>query len=250
MGSKIIVALKRKYHCEHAEAVLRREGYDYPIFELQPDDTTFRQLQRCVKEGAQVLITGDVHAEKIIEKVNIAVTTIHRSKLSFEEAIQKALSYSSRVAIIWREKDIGALHKACEGIEDQVIKFTSPSDENYDSIFQQIVREKIPVAIGPYPINQYAEKYNVRAINLPYADEDILSAVHIAEHNLQAIEKNLEYIETLNIIQNNISEGIITLYPNGNIQMMNKSAAEILNVNPQAWEGLSIISTEVKCTEL
>ncbi len=99
-------------------------------------------------------------------------------------------------------------------------------------------------------INSYAAQYNMTVINVPYDESDILSAVHLAEHNLRALEERREHTEILNTIQDNISEGIIALDPTGLIQNINRSAASFLGADPRTATGTSIDRTPLSCPEL
>ena len=81
------------------------------------------------------------------------------------------------------------------------------------------------VVIGGGIINEFAKSHHMAIINVPYDESDILSAVHLAQHNLKAIEERQEQTEILHTIQDHISEGILSLEPNGKIQTANRSAS-------------------------
>ena len=42
MKEKIIIALRRKYHCDHARLILKQSALSYPVYEL--DETQIRLM--------------------------------------------------------------------------------------------------------------------------------------------------------------------------------------------------------------
>ncbi len=111
MQSKIIIALRRHYHCEHARTVMQQNALPYPVYEIDEKDISLSILRRAVKQGAEILITGDVYAESIMKQLDISVVTIRRNKISFSDSIRNALKIADRAAIVWRDSDSPAVKK-------------------------------------------------------------------------------------------------------------------------------------------
>lgn len=250
MTSKIIIALRRHYHCEHARMVMQQNALSYPVYELDEHDNSLTVLRRAMEQGAEILITGDVYAESIIQQLGISVVTIRRSRIPFSDAIRDALKLSSHVAIVWRDTDSTIAKKACQMYSDFVHFFPYQNKTEFDSLFEQLNKNGFRVVIGAGAVNPYAEKYNMAIINVPYDEQDILSAVRLAEHNLHSLEERQEHAEILNTIQDNISEGIISMDAKGYIQTVNRSASRLLHIDPQALQNISIQETPLFCTEI
>lgn len=250
MQNKIIIALRRRYHCEHARTVMQQNALPYPVYEIDERDNSLGILRRAVEQGAKLLITGDVYAESIMKQLDISVVTIRRNKISFSDSIRKALKLADKTAIVWRDSDSPAVRKACGDYPGAVTFFPYQNSSDFDTIFRKLHELHYRVVIGVGTINSYAEQYHMTAINVPYDESDILSAVHLAEHNIRALEERREHTEILNTIQDNISEGIIALDPMGLIQNINRSAASFLGADPRTATGTSIDRTPLSCPEL
>ena len=248
MAAKIIIALRRHYHCEHARAVLQQNNLNYPVYELDEDNPCSPRLQSVIKEGAQILITGDVYAGIIMEKLTIPVVTIRRSRVPFADAIRRALQITDHAVIIWRESGRDAAQKACNRFGGAVSFCPVPEDRReLDMLLGNLKAQGVRVVIGAGTLNVYAEKHGLSIINVPYDEEDILTAVRIAEHNLHTMEEREEFAETLRGIQDNIAEGIVSLSPDGTIQTVNHAAAQLLQLDAHLLEGKSVSDTELNC---
>lgn len=250
MQNKIIIALKRRYHCDHTRTVLQQNALSYPVYELNENNSSLELLQRAVRQGAEILITGDVYAKAIMDQLDISVVTIRRSRIPFSDSIREALKITSHAAIVWRDNDSTEAKKACKNYADSVSFFPYRSTEDFDSIFQTLLRNGIRVIIGAGILNPYAEKYEMAVINVPYDEGDILSAVRLAEHNLRFLEERQEHAEILNTIQDHISEGILSLDIRGGVQFINRSASRFLGMDPRTASGLPIEKTPLACEEV
>ena len=245
---KIVIVLRHHYHCEHVRTVLTQNGYDYPVYEF-PDIDLVSRINKLAEEGVHVIITGTVYANILMDKVALTVSPIRRSKLPFSITIRKALLQSKKVAVVWRENDSDTAFKPCQEFDKNVKLFTYNNPDEIEEILNQISIEGYRTIVGPYLINKFAHPFNFNIFNIPYDDDDILAAIRIAEHNLRAIEERQQYTETLKIIQDNISEGIVVLGPAGKIQMMNRIAEKIMHVDSNIWVGLPLSRTELSCPE-
>ena len=250
MVNKIILALRRHYHCEHARIVMQQNALPYPVYEIDENDASLTVLRRAMEQGAEILITGDVYADSIMNQLGISVVTIRRSKIPFSDAIRDAMKISNRIAIVWRDTDSTLAKKACEGYSDYVDFFPYQGKEELDSLFEKLACSDFRVIIGAGVVNPYAKRYNMAVINVPYDEQDILSAVRLAEHNLHSLEERQEHAEILNTIQDNISEGIISLDPMGYIQTINRAASQFLHLDPRTIHNLSIRKTPLFCAEI
>lgn len=250
MQNKIIIALRRRYHCEHARTVMQQNALSYPVYELDENDTSLKLLRRVMEQGAEILITGDVYAESIMNQLDISVVTIRRSKIPFSDSIREALKIADRAAIVWRDSDSTAAKKACRHYPDSVPFFPYQTGSDLEGIFKELRDAGFRVVIGAGTLNPYAEQYNMAVINVPYDEGDILSAVRLAEHNLHTLEERQEHAEILNTIQDNIAEGILLLDKEGQVQILNRSASHFLSTDPRTAGGLSIEKTPLACDEI
>lgn len=250
MTDKIIIALKRKYHCEHTRSVLQQNALSYPVYELTDSDSSHSILKRALSQGAQILITGDVYASSIMNQFDVSVVTIRRSKIPFSDSILEALKHSDRAAIVWREVDSASAKKACHAFENKVTFFPYQNHEQLDSIFKKIHSLGFQTVIGAGIINSFSEKYGLYTVNVPYDESDILSAVRIAEHNLKSLEEQKERAAILHTIQDNIAEGILSIDHSGTIQTVNQAAQRILCMPSDSLLNHKVLKTPVACTEL
>lgn len=46
MKEKIIIALRRKYHCDHARLILKQSALSYPVYELDENTDSLDVLHR------------------------------------------------------------------------------------------------------------------------------------------------------------------------------------------------------------
>ena len=250
MKEKIIIALRRKYHCDHARLILKQSALSYPVYELDENTDSLDVLHRAIAQGAEILITGDVYAESIMNQVDISVVTIRRNRISFTDSIRNALKLSDHAAIVWRESNSPAVRKACEDFPGAVSYFPYQSTSEFPGIFQKLEEDGYKVVIGGGIINEFAKSHHMAIINVPYDESDILSAVHLAQHNLKAIEERQEQTEILHTIQDHISEGILSLEPNGKIQTANRSASTFLRMNSLQLCSLFVFQTPLNCPEI
>lgn len=250
MKEKIIIALRRKYHFDHARLILKQSALSYPVYELDENTDSLDVLHRAIAQGAEILITGDVYAESIMNQVDISVVTIRRNRISFTDSIRNALKLSDRAAIVWRESNSPAVRKACEDFPGAVSYFPYQSTSEFPGIFQKLEEDGYKVVIGGGIINEFAKSHHMAIINVPYDESDILSAVHLAQHNLKAIEERQEQTEILHTIQDHISEGILSLEPNGKIQTANRSASTFLRMSSLQLCSLFVFQTLLNCPEI
>lgn len=250
MKEKIIIALRRKYHCDHARLILKQSALSYPVYELDENTDSLDVLHRAIAQGAEILITGDVYAESIMNQVDISVVTIRRNRISFTDSIRNALKLSDHAAIVWRESNSPAVRKACEDFPGAVSYFPYQSTSEFPGIFQKLEEDGYKVVIGGGIINEFAKSHHMAIINVPYDESDILSAVHLAQHNLKAIEERQEQTEILHTIQDHISEGILSLEPNGKIQTANRSASTFLRMSSLQLCSLFVFQTPLNCPEI
>ena len=250
MSDKIIFALKRKYHCEHTRSVLQQNALSYPVYELTDSDASHEILKRALSHGAQILITGDVYANSIMNQFDISVVTIRRSKIPFSDSIMEALKHSDHAAIVWREVDSASAKKACRAFENKVTFFPYQNHDDLDQIFRKIHALGCHAVIGAGIINPYAEKYGLFVVNVPYDESDILSALRIAEHNLRSLDEQKERAAILRTIQDNISEGIISIDRDGTIQTINHSAQRLLCTAASSLLNQPVLKTLIACPEI
>ena len=250
MDNKILFAMRRKYHCTQIRKVLQQNGLSYPVYEIGDEEEFFSFLSRAVQQGTEILIAGDVYAEKLLNRLDLSVVTINRSRFPFAEVIQNTLRYSDRAAIVWRERDSATIQKLCRSYGGAVTYFPYQHQDELGGILEQVNEAGFRVVIGAGVVNPYAEKYGILVENVPYDESDILSAVRLAEHNLRALAERQEHAEILNTIQDNISEGILSLAPDGAIQMINRSASDILALDARTVGGMSIRETPLYCEEV
>ncbi|WP_125140935.1 sigma 54-interacting transcriptional regulator [Clostridium transplantifaecale] len=251
--NSIAVVVRRKYHYDQIMEVFIRHGYPYMVHQVSDDwDISLKQISDIVEQGAQVLIAGDFSARKLFKHVQAPLIPIHRSKIPFSEAIHEALTVSKRAAILW-SGDSSDLPKA----ESEVGRYpglvqlaTYSRPEELPDIMEKLSAEGIGAVIGTSIINSDASEHNLLVVNITYDEDDILTAVRIARHTLQALIKQQQYTETLRIIQNKISEGVIAIDGSGNISIVNEIAAGLLNQPEEKLLGLSIRRTELSCHEL
>lgn len=250
MESKIVIALRRRYHCEKARAVLEQNNLPYSVCEIDLQDSRYSIIRSLIQKGARVLITGDVYASDLLDQLDISIVTIRRSRVSFSDSIRQALQIAPRAVIIWRENDRVAARQACRNFGDLVTFCPiSDSNRNFDAIFRHLKAQGLRVVIGAGTLNPYAERYGMSVVNVPYDDDDILSAVRLAEHNLRALEEREEFTGILKSIQDHIAEGIVALTPDGHIQTVNRVAAQILRMDPKILERMSLSQTPLACQE-
>ena len=115
MNNKILFALRRSYHCVQTRKVLQQNALSYPVYEIGEEEEFFSFLDRAVQQGTEILITGDVYAGKLLNRLDLSVVTIRRSKIPFAEVIQNTLRFSDRTAIVWRETDGPTIQRLCRG---------------------------------------------------------------------------------------------------------------------------------------
>ena len=251
MENKIVIALRRAYHCEHIRAVLAQNNLHYPVYELSAGAGSFDVLQKAVERGAKVLITGDTYVDAVMEKVNISVVTLRRGSLPFSDTIRKALSIADCTALVWRENDAPAAQRACGEFGGAAVFYPyQPRRDDLDRLYARLAADGFQAVVGAGILNEPAARYGITVFNVPYADSDILSAVRIAEHNLTSLEERQQYIETLNSIYDNISEGIVLVDPDGVIGTVNRAAAEYLQLNAQDLVGSHCDRTPLASAEL
>lgn len=250
MDNKILFAMRRKYHCTQIQKVLQQNGLSYPVYEIGDEEAFFSFLSRAVQQGTEILIAGDVYAGKLLNRLDLSVVTINRSRIPFAEVIQNTLRYSDRAAIVWRERDSATIQKLCRNYGGAVTYFPYQCQEELDGILERVNEAGFRVVIGAGVVNPYAEKYGILVENVPYDESDILSAVRLAEHNLRALAERQEHAEILNTIQDNISEGIVSLSPDGTLQMINRSASDILALDVRTVGAMSIRETPLYCQEV
>ena len=174
MKEKIIIALRRKYHCDHARLILKQSALSYPVYELDENTDSLDVLHRAIAQGAEILITGDVYAESIMNQVDISVVTIRRNRISFTDSIRNALKLSDHAAIVWRESNSPAVRKACEDFPGAVSYFPYQSTSEFPGIFQKLEEDGYKVVIGGGIINEFAKSHHMAIINVPYDESDIL----------------------------------------------------------------------------
>lgn len=250
MQSKIIIALRRRYHCEHTRQILAQNALSYPVYELDEQDSSLKVLRRAIEQGAEILITGDVYVDSIMNELDISVVTIRRTKISFSDSIREALRLYDRAAIVWRESDSAVVKKACKDFPGLVSFFPYQSSADFPAIFDELSRQGFRVVIGVGTINESAAKYHMSVVNVPYDESDILSAVHMAKHNLRTLEERQEQAKILNTIQDNISEGILLLDADGHFQTINRSAASFLGLDPRTAKKSTVEQTPLFCPEI
>ncbi len=250
MNPKIAIALRRQYHCTQARLVLQQNALPYPVYHLGESDTAPDVLQRIVDQGTEILVTGDVYAESILNQLDISVVTIRRSKLQFSDTIREALKLTDHTALVWRETDSTAAKKACQNYPGSITFHPYQSREELEQIFFDLNQSGLRIVIGAGVCNPIAEKYGITIINVPYDESDILTAIRLAEHNLKAIEDRREHAEMLSTIQDNISEGIVALDANGRFQTLNRAAATLLGMDPRVTVGLPVHHSPLNCQEL
>ena len=251
MENKIVIALRRAYHCEHIRAVLAQNNLHYPVYELSAGAGSFDVLQKAVERGAKVLVTGDTYVDAVMEKVNISVVTLRRGSPPFSDTIRKALSIADRTALVWRENDAPAAQRACGEFGGAAVFYPyQPRRDDLDRLCARLAADGFQAVVGAGILNEPAARYGITVFNVPYADSDILSAVRIAEHNLTSLEERQQYIETLNSIYDNISEGIVLVDPDGVIETVNRAAAEYLQLNAQDLVGSHCDRTPLASAEL
>lgn len=250
MNNKILFALRRSYHCVQTRKVLQQNALSYPVYEIGEEEEFFSFLDRAVQQGTEILITGDVYAGKLLNRLDLSVVTIRRSKIPFAEVIQNTLRFSDRTAIVWRETDGPTIQRLCRGYENAVSYFPYQRQEELEAVLQKVDAEGFRTIIGAGVVNPYAEKYGIRVENVPYDESDILSTVRLAEHNLRALEERQEHAEILNTIQDNIAEGIVALDRDGKIQRINRPASDILSIDPRTINGMSVQETALYCPEI
>lgn len=250
MSNKIVIALRRRYHCEHTRMVLQQNDLHYPVYELSETDTSFELLHRIIDRGARILITGDVYASTLLDELDISVVTIRRSKIPFETAIQEAFQKGSRIAIIWRDTDSAVAQQICQAYAPAVTFFPYHDwSVEYASLLPKLKEQDVQVVIGPPAISPQVLGQGLQIVHVPYDESDILAAVRLAEHNLTYLEERQQHIEMMRSIQDNISEGIVSLSPDGKIQMVNRAAADILHLDPRTLTGLPLAQTDLSCPE-
>ena len=251
MPNKIVFTLRRRYHCEHTRAVLRQNGLTYPVYEIDEQDAFYEELRRIIPPEARILITGDVYASAMMQQLDIAVITIRRSKIPFSDAIRQALSLADRVALLWRENDSPAAQRACGKFGDAVRFFSlDRKHEDTDALFRKLKQQGFQVVVGVGALEPFAQKYGMDLVSVPYDEDDILSAVRLAEHNLRYIDELRQSAEMLKSVQDNISEGIIALDGKGEIKTVNQAAARILQLDPRTLTGLPLSHTGLSCPEI
>jgi len=251
MTEKIVFALRRRYHCEKTRSVLRQNGLSYPVYEIDEQDTSYEDLKQIIGPEARILITGDVYASAMMKQLDIAVVTIRRSKIPFTDSIRQALRLYDRAALLWRENDSPAAQRACRKLGDAVSFFSLPRNKaDIDALFRDLKQQGFRVVVGVGALEPFADKYGMEIIFVPYDEDDILSAVRLAEHNLRYIDELRQSAEMLKSVQDNISEGIISLNGDGEIKTINQAAAQILQLDPRTLTGLSLGRTGLACDEI
>ncbi len=187
----------------------------------------------------------------MMQQLDIAVITIRRSKIPFSDAIRQALSLADRVALLWRENDSPAAQRACGKFGDAVRFFSlDRKHEDTDALFRKLKQQGFQVVVGVGALEPFAQKYGMDLVSVPYDEDDILSAVRLAEHNLRYIDELRQSAEMLKSVQDNISEGIIALDGKGEIKTVNQAAARILQLDPRTLTGLPLSHTGLSCPEI
>ena len=248
----IAVIVRRNYHYQTVKDTFIRHGCPYSIHQVSENwNISLKQISQIIDNGSQVLIAGDFTCRRLIRHVHTPLIPIYRSKIPFSEAIHKALILSKQVAILWsgESSDLPKAQTAAASNPDNVRLATYTERDELTSIISRLAAEGVGAVIGTSIVNAPAHEHGLDVVNITYDEDDILNAVRIAEHTLQALTKQQQYAETLKIIQDRISEGIIAMDPAGRVTVANETASELLHIPQNKLIGFNIRQTELSCPE-
>ena len=249
MASPLIIALRRHYHCVRTREVLREHGLSYPVYEINPDNPDYEALSRIVRsEDAQILVTGEVYADSLMEQLNIPVVTIRRSRMPYELSLSEAFLTSNKTAILCRDQDEQAARKACLRHPSSKYYVYSSSKDGIRKI-HLIHHDGFDTVVCAAAFNQEAEHLGLNIVNVPYDEVDILAAVRTAEHNAQTLMERNAQNELLGLIQDSIPEGILSLSSDGIILSVNRAATLYLGLDTRTLDGMNISETPLSQAE-
>lgn len=235
MSSKIAIILEGIHHCQNFKEMTAELGLNYAVYgpaEIEETSAGPAEFaQNLVQNGTEVIITAGKFGELIREQITIPIVTVRRGKISFAVALKEAKRYSDRVAILGRQGvflSAALQYKALLNEEIQVQGFESEAE--LASALALFKSQGIEVLITGTRGRRYASMEGFHCVCVPFEREDLLFALREAKHILRYLEARSENTRLLQLVTNNISDGIIVLDGEGNIAEINQSALDIFSL--------------------
>jgi sigma-54 dependent transcriptional regulator, acetoin dehydrogenase operon transcriptional activator AcoR len=227
MSKDIMILSSSADFTRKAQHILSRRKLDYPVFEAA-GDRALEIGRQCVEQGTKVIITRGNNLILMREHVNAALIDVRYTYEDIHFSLQKAKQYSSKIAY----SGFGLAY-------DAAVKFKDISGENFPviqpnsishvyEIVEKLSQEGFEVFIGGITVAKAAKKYGVKNIMIEVDERSLEIALDDAISVLNfELERRKNY-ETIKLILNSTSEGIIGIDQNSQITYINDRAKKLI----------------------
>ncbi len=95
----------------------------------------------------------------------------------------------------------------------------------------------VKVLTGNQEVQDLVENFNSMVLNLDRSKKEVLQANKDLHDTLERLDEHSQYIQE---VLASVSTGVISVTPHGNVNVINRHAAQLLRINPKEFEGQSL----------
>ncbi len=93
---------------------------------------------------------------------------------------------------------------------------------------------KVVLTTGNQEVQQLVENFNGMVVNLDRSKREVLQANKDLQETLERLDEHSRYIQE---VLESVSTGVISVSPEGRVNVINRHAAQLLKINPKEFEG-------------
>ena len=185
-----------------------------------------------VANGAKIIVSrGDGARHRIQEKVSVPVVSVRYNFSDFATAIDTALKYGKRIAMVVFTQDLFEVVKRENffwHIQTTLIHVRDKATARVE--IQKLIQEGTDVIIGGATTKEVAQEFDVPVVLIKANEHAILEAIEEAVRSLRILEETeLQYQTILRVVES-ASHGMMTVDHNGIVTNINHAARKLLDL--------------------
>ncbi len=233
MDRRIAIISPNETIVKQTKVLLDNRGLSFPVYEA----TRHRALEiarECIEQGARIIISRGGTAAYLKRMLDVPVVEIQFTFFDFTSSIQKAMAYSSKIAMIGASSAFISAQRSRRFLGNEVRIIHIGSHDNIDYEIEEQIKtlkkQGIEVVIGGSQVVTLSKNHGLQAVMTEVDENSIALALDEALYNLRLEMDQEEKYETIQSILSCASEGIIGVDLTGRITNINNTARKLLRV--------------------
>ncbi|MBE0069328.1 sigma 54-interacting transcriptional regulator [Thermoanaerobacterium thermosaccharolyticum] len=187
--------------------------------------------QKCVKDGAQIIISRGGTYTMIKDAVDVPVVEIKISSFDILRGFRDVINYKGKIGVAGYKNIIHGSETVAELLNLDIEKIVLDNEDQVPELIKNLITKGINVIIGDSIGYKNAKKLGFSSYIITSGKESILDAIQEAQRILKVSKIEKTKTERIRIIMDFVHDGIMSIDNNGYITSFNATAEKIFGLD-------------------